>query len=179
MSAPWWPLATHRPHHPHQPPDITRGVPGHRRPGIAEIQIRYRGGWYHNIEPRRFPVYAWPGADPECTTQAAHWCWTCPPPTKRSYPSDPAHGQKAHTSDRNILGAARADVHAQRRRCIDIRPGRLSARPWPGLPRCGELLITARRPAAMCGRGQVGWRRFRSGESGRRLHGLSGRRDDA
>ena len=50
---------------------------------------------------------------------------------------------------RNAPDAAEAAGHAQCWRCINIRPGRLSARPWWDSQRCGEFLITARRAAVL------------------------------
>ncbi len=59
-----------------------------------------------------------------------------------------AHWQDRHTGRHELL-AAEARIHAQRWRCINIRPGRLPARPWSGLPKRRRLLITARRAADM------------------------------
>jgi hypothetical protein len=52
---------------------------------------------------------------------------------------------------RGTLYAAEAGIQPQGYRCINLRPGRLPARPCSGCHRCGERLITARRAADMLG----------------------------
>ena len=54
---------------------------------------------------------------------------------------------------RRTRGAAEAEVHAERRRCIKIRPRRCLRRRGQDCLPCEALQITARRPAVRCGSG--------------------------
>ncbi len=79
-------------HTPVRPTEL--GVPmgtllAQRRPGVAEIRIRYAGGGYYNVGPRRFARPGRPGRAPELSLRDGRLILELPSATEAVVPQRP------------------------------------------------------------------------------------------